>query len=80
VRLAEHSSVLRQLRKSHSITDTHSVISQNRCHWADARSYVLPPLRGSKLRNFKTHASGFPVPRRGVSSYPHDPEAAGDRA
>jgi hypothetical protein len=38
--------VLRQLRKSCSKTDTHSVISQNRCHWADAHGYVLSPLRG----------------------------------
>jgi hypothetical protein len=28
--------VLRQLRKSCSKTDTHSAISQNRCHWASA--------------------------------------------
>jgi hypothetical protein len=46
--------VLRQLRKSCSKTDTHSVISQNRCHWASALPLTVPGPRDNPGKLFRT--------------------------
>ena len=54
--------MLRQLRKSCSKTDTHSVISQNRCHWANAPDWIprITRKRGKRTeRVFWQSGGGF---------------------
>ena len=80
-RLAEHSRVLRPLRRSCSITGSHSVIFQNRCHWACAVRNDQAGVRSSSISTARSggRASRMALADNGVQSDDSEPAAPEDR-